>query len=97
MPTIEPIFEWDENKARSNLQKHGVSFDEAKTVFLDPLSMTIADPTDTIAEERLVDIGASVRGRILVVVYTERGSNIRLISCRKATPMEVKAYEQGNL
>lgn len=93
---MEPNFEWDENKARRNLQKHGVSFDEAKTVFLDPLSMTIADPADTIAEERLVDIGTSVRGRILIVVYTERGSNIRLISCRKATPMEVKAYEQGN-
>ena len=92
---METTFEWDKEKARTNQRKHGVSFDEAKTVALDPLSITISDPADSVAEERFVDIGASVKGRILVVVYTERGSNIRLISCRTATPSEVKAYEQG--
>jgi uncharacterized protein len=90
-------FEWDENKARSNLRKHGVSFNEAATVFLDPFSITIDDPNHSIGEDRFVDIGASSNGRILVVVYTERGATIRLISCRKATSLEIKRYEQQHL
>ncbi len=94
---MEPTFEWDAKKARRNLRKHGVSFEEAKSVFLDPLSITVADPAQTVTEDRFVDIGTSAQGRVLVVVYTERGSNIRLISCRKATSMEVRAYEQGYL
>lgn len=92
---MEQTFEWDEDKAKRNLQKHRVSFHEARTVFLDPLSITVSDPANSAGEERFVDIGTSVNGRLLVVVYTERGSNIRLISCRKATPAEAKAYEQG--
>lgn len=94
---MEPTFEWDATKARRNLRKHGVSFEEAKSVFLDPLSVTVADPAQTVIEDRFVDIGTSAQGRVLVVVYTERGSSIRLISCRKATSMEVRAYEQGYL
>ena len=92
---MDLTFEWDEDKARENLRKHKVSFDEAKTVFLDPFSVTIPDPDHSIDEERFVDIGTSVNGRVLVVVYTERGANIRLISCRKATSSERRKYEEG--
>ena len=87
-------FEWDENKATANYQKHGISFDEAKTVFNDPFSITIADPKHSLNEERYIDIGLSVRVRVLVVVYTERESKIRIISCRQATTRERKTYEQ---
>ncbi|MBN2393541.1 MAG: BrnT family toxin [Anaerolineae bacterium] len=89
-------FEWDEYKAQENLKKHQVSFDEAKTVFLDPFSITIPDPDHSIDEERFIDIGASVNGRILIVVYTERGESIRLISSRRATLPERRKYEQEN-
>jgi len=88
-------FEWDEEKAKTNLKNHRVSFDEATTVFSDPLSITIPDPDHSADEQRSIDIGSSDRGRILVVVYTERGTNIRIISCRKATPTERRRYEEG--
>ncbi|HEX4959411.1 MAG TPA: BrnT family toxin [Thermoanaerobaculia bacterium] len=65
------LFEWDEEKARTNLLKHHVSFEEAKTVFGDPLSVTIGDPDHSIGEDRYVDIGRSTGDQILVVVYTE--------------------------
>ncbi|HEY9897507.1 MAG TPA: BrnT family toxin [Candidatus Sericytochromatia bacterium] len=87
-------FEWDERKAAINYRKHGISFNEARTVFNDPLSITIADPEHSSNEERYLDIGLSAEGRVLVVIYTERASKIRLISCRKATPKERKIYEQ---
>ncbi len=74
-------FEWDESKALLNEQKHGVSFDEAATVFADPLSLTIVDETHSDEEDRFVDIGESSSGRLLVVVYTERDETIRIISC----------------
>ncbi|MGH7233059.1 MAG: BrnT family toxin [Nitrospiraceae bacterium] len=89
-------FEWDERKARANLKKHKVGFDEATTVFTDPFSITIHDPDHSGHEQRYIDIGSSDKGRVLVVVYTERGSIIRLVSCRKATPSERKRYEKGN-
>jgi len=89
-------FEWDEEKAKANLKKHRVSFDEATTVFIDPLSITIPDPDHSVDEQRYIDIGSSDKGRVLVVAYTERGSNIRIISCRKATPSERKLYEEGS-
>lgn len=89
-------FEWDEEKAKANLKKHRVSFDEATTVFSDPFSVTIPDPDHSVDEQRYIDIGSSEKGRVLVVVYTERGSSIRIISCRKATPSERKRYEEGN-
>ena len=91
---MDVTFEWDEDKARENLKKYRVSFDEAKTIFLDPFSITIPDPDHSMTEQRFVDIGTSVNGRLLITVYTERGTNIRLISCRKATPSERRKYEQ---
>lgn len=89
-------FEWDEKKARANLIKHGVNFDEAVSVFLDPLSITVADPEHSEAEYRFLDIGLSDQGRLLVISYTERASRIRIISSRQALPAERKAYEKGN-
>ena len=88
-------FEWDETKSSSNRAKHGIDFDETVTVFTDTLAITIADPSHSKAEARFIDIGLSVRGRLLVVVYTERGDNIRIISCRKATSAERKEYERA--
>jgi len=88
-------FEWDEDKAEANLRNHRVSFDEATTVFSDPFSITIPDPDHSAAEQRYIDIGSSDRGRVLVVVYTERGGNIRIISCRRVTSTERRRYEEG--
>lgn len=90
------VFEWDEEKAQTNLRKHRVSFDEAITVFSDPFSITIPDPGHSDEEERFVDIGSSEAGSVLVVVYTERGDSIRIISCRRATPTERRFYEEGS-
>ena len=87
-------FEWDEVKARSNLSKHGVSFVEATTVFGDPLSLTISDPAHSEHEDRFIIVGMSTRQRLLVVVHTERGDNIRIISARRATKQERKSYEE---
>lgn len=87
------LFEWDNKKARQNLKKHGVSFEEAATVFGDPLSLTIDNQFHSEEEERFVTIGESNRRRLLVVVYTERGDNIRIISARVATPRERRSYE----
>ncbi len=92
---MKPDFEWDEDKDRANLKKHGISFDEATTVFMDALSVTIPDPDHSTGEQRYVDIGRSEKGRVLVVVYTERSGSIRIISSRKATPLERRAYEEG--
>ena len=91
---MQTLFEWDSNKAEANLPKHGVSFEEAQTVFTDPLSITLADPDHSEDEERFIDIGMSDNRRVLVVVYTERVQRIRLISARKATPAERKQYEE---
>ena len=87
--------EWDESKAQENLRKHGVSFEEAATVFGDPLSLTIDDPLHSPEEDRLIMIGQSYRGRMLVVVHAERGDNIRIISARLATPRERRTYEES--
>ncbi len=86
-------FEWDPNKAKINLERHGVSFDEASTAFQDPLSLTIDDPLHTEDEERFILMGLSHKNRMLVVVHTERGDNIRMISARKMTKQERKYYE----
>jgi len=88
-------FEWDPQKAESNIENHGVSFEEASTVFRDPLSLTIDDPLHSTDEERLVQIGISYKNRLLVVVYTERGDNTRIISARKATRKERNNYESN--
>ena len=88
-------FEWDENKAASNLSKHGVSFEEAKTVFDAPLYVDFFDPDHSDEEERYLIVGKSNRGRLLIVSYTERGNSIRLISARVVTRAEREAYEEG--
>ncbi len=88
------IFEWDEEKAQSNLRKHRVSFDEAESVFYDPQSITIGDPDHSEDEFRFIDLGMSNQNRVLVVVYTERKDRIRIVSVRKATRNERKQYEQ---
>ena len=87
-------FEWDEEKAEINLKKHKVGFEEAKSVFGDPFSITVDDPDHSKEEQRFIDIGKSVSGIFLVVVYTERGNKIRIISCRKVTPTERRKYEE---
>ena len=88
-------FEWDARKADTNAAKHGVLFDEAATVFGDPLSLTIADPVHSEGEDRCITVGASHRGRILVVAHTDRGGRIRIISARTATRSERRTYEEG--
>jgi len=88
------IFEWDENKAEENLQKHNVGFEEAKTVFNDPFSLTVYDRKHSNDEDRYLDIGLSFKRRFIIVSYTEKGKNIRIISSRKANKMEQKDYEK---
>ena len=88
-------FEWDDEKAQSNLKKHGVSFDEAATVFNDPRIATISDPDHSKDEERYISIGMSVIMHLLSVIHTFRKERIRLISARKATKTEKKNYENN--
>ncbi len=73
-------FEWDPNKAASNLRKHGVSFQEAASVFADPLSVTVPDPDHSMQEDRFIVVGTSTRSRLLMVSFAERGERIRIIS-----------------
>ncbi len=90
------VFDWDLRKAKSNHAKHGVSFEEASTVFGDPLSLTIIDPSHSrVAEERFVTIGNSYLGQLLLVAHRDEGETIRIISARKATRRERKDYEEG--
>lgn len=88
-------FEWDRRKAKQNHRKHGVSFEEAATTFADPQSLTVSDPGHSMDEDRFVLLGLSYRGRLLVVVHTERGDRFRIISARRATPSERKQYGEG--
>jgi hypothetical protein len=87
-------FEWDEVKAQHNAHKHRVTFEEAVSIFSDPYLVTFLDDDHSDVEERLISIGQSDRGRILLVIHTERGDAVRLISCRKATVAERIIYEQ---
>ncbi|AFZ28701.1 protein of unknown function DUF497 [Gloeocapsa sp. PCC 7428] len=89
-------FEWNLDKAALNLEKHSVSFQEAATVFDDPLSVTFPDPDHSLGESRYVIIGVSRFGQLLVVAHTDRGKNVRIISARKATRQERRFYEQGS-
>ena len=89
------FFEWDLQKAKINLLKHQISFDEACTAFEDKLSLTIFDPLHSESEDRFVLIGISIVNRLLVVVHTERGEKIRIISARMATLKEKKQYEKN--
>ncbi|MBN1517364.1 BrnT family toxin [Candidatus Sumerlaeota bacterium] len=88
-------FEWDHNKAETNLRKHGVSFDEATTVFGDPFSLTIPDPDHSDDEDRFVTIGLSTKTRTIIVIHTDRGDAVRLISSRLATRKERAIYERS--
>lgn len=87
-------FEWDDKKAKSNLQKHGVAFDEAITCFYDPHQIAFYDPDHSEHESREILIGHSSHGRLLVVVHVIRNENIRIISTRVATKSETKEYEK---
>ena len=93
---MKPIFEWDEEKAKANLRKHKISFEEAETVFDDPLSVTITDPDHSTSERRFLDVGESENRRIIVVSYTQRRGTIRLISARVATRTERQKYAEEN-
>jgi hypothetical protein len=86
-------FEWDREKASANLRKHRVSFDEAATIFYDPLAATFDDPDHSTQERRFLTIGYSSRGRLLVVSHTERGGALRIISARLASAKERKRHE----
>jgi len=88
-------FEWDRGKEEHNRRKHGVSFEEASTVFFDSLSVTGRDPDHSFAERRYVLFGLSSAGRLLAVAHTERDDRIRIISAREATREERKLYEEG--
>jgi uncharacterized protein len=81
---------------RPNIEKHGISFQEAATVFNDPLSVTFPDPDHSIGENRYIIIGVSGSGQILVVAHTDKGEKVRVISARKATRQERRFYEEGS-
>lgn len=87
-------FEWHRRKAKSNLSKHGVSFEEAATIFGDPLTLTFDDPDHSEIEERYLSFGVSGSGKLLVVSHTPRGRNTRIISARRMTATERNIYEQ---
>jgi len=89
-------FTWDKDKAEFNIRKHGITFEEASTVFTDPLSVTIDDPLHSYGEERFVIIGESFKERLLVVVHTDIGDTIKIISARPAIKKERKNYESEN-
>lgn len=96
-------FEWDAVKAAANIKRHGVTFEEASTIFGDPLASTVPDPDHSLGEARLIIFGMSSHGRVLAVMHTERGeegtpeARLRLISARLATRTERTAYEEGRL
>ena len=88
-------FEWDAPKAAANISKHGVSFDEAASVFLDQLAVSGLDPDHSIGESRYITFGSSSLGRLLTVSHTYRPGAIRIISARRVTRHERKLYEEG--
>ncbi len=90
------IFEWDPFKAKQNRRRHRVSFEEAATVFGDPLAVTYHDPDHSVSEQRWITVGMSSTGRVLIVAHTERNGSIRIISARKTTERERKHYEEKN-
>ncbi|MGA8223836.1 MAG: BrnT family toxin [Candidatus Acidiferrales bacterium] len=89
-------FEWDPAKAAQNRRKHRISFEEAASVFGDPLAMTYPDPDHSISEQRFITVGLSTGNKELIVAHTDRGDNIRILSARKATKRERKYYEEKN-
>ena len=89
------VYEWDAAKAKANIQKHGVSFDDAATVFLDPLAWTFPDPYHSGGEEREITIGYTTGRRVVFVSHCQRGDRLRIISAREATRRERRQYEKG--
>jgi uncharacterized DUF497 family protein len=87
-------FEWDRSKAKYNRRKHRITFEEAHTVFSDPLARIFNDPDHSLEEKRELIIGHSTRGRLLVVSFTDRGETVRIVSARAATKRERKEYEE---
>jgi hypothetical protein len=92
---MTPEFEWDSTKAAANLKKHGIAFEEALTVFTDPLARIIDDADHSNGEHRELIVGHSVDGRLLIVNFTERGPRTRIIGARKATEQERRDYEEN--
>jgi uncharacterized protein len=92
---MSPPFTWNDRKAAANLRKHGVSFEEAQTVFGNPLAVIFDDEAHSAEEPREIIVGHSARGRLLLVCFTERADEIRIISARCATPKEQRDYEEG--
>jgi uncharacterized DUF497 family protein len=88
------VYEWDAAKAARNLKKHGISFEEAATIFLDVLAVTFPDPDHSSAENREITIGHTMKERLVLVAHCERGNGIRLISARLATKAERRQYEE---
>ena len=88
-------FTWDEKKAARNLVKHGISFEEAQTVFGDPLSDTFPDPDHSLGEHRFIITGSTESGKIVVVAHTDDGELVRIISARETTHGERKSYEEN--
>jgi uncharacterized protein len=86
-------FEWDPEKAKGNLRKHAVGFQEATSVFFDSLSATFDDPDHGVGEHRFITVGMSSRGRLLVVSHVERGSTLRILGARLASASERKRHE----
>ena len=89
-------FEWDDDKAASNEQKHGVPFTEAETVFADPLALTGYDPDHSDDEDRYITMGTSLDGRLLVISHADRENRVRIISARVASRRERRDYEDGS-
>ena len=94
--TVGIDFEWDPNKAAQNRRKHGVTFEEAATVFRDDLSITVPDPDYSIEEERFITVGLSSQNRLLMIAHMERGDCIRIMSARELTPRERRQYEEAS-
>jgi uncharacterized DUF497 family protein len=94
--TAELGFEWDPDKANKNVEKHHVSFEEAATVFDDPMFITFIDDEHSIDEERYITIGLSSRGRLLMLAHADRKDHIRIISARRATKKEEQFYAEAN-
>jgi uncharacterized DUF497 family protein len=87
--------EWDDRKAAANLRKHRVSFEDAATVFLDPLAITFPDPDHSAEERREISVGCTIKGQVVFVSHSERGERTRILSARLTTGNERKQYEEG--
>jgi uncharacterized DUF497 family protein len=88
-------FEWDARKAAANFKKHGIAFEDAATVFLDPLATTFPDSDHSLDENREITIGYTIKGNLVFVSHCERGERMRIISARPATPSERDQHEKG--